>query len=192
MSYDRFVAICHPLHYNVLMTNKLCCEMASCCWAGGFFSMLTTLILVCKLHFCGPHVIDHFFCDFAPILNLSCSDTFVVKLETFIFTSSVTLFPFMFIIGTYICIIITVLKIPTSTGRQKSFSTCSSHLAIVSTYYGTLITVYVVPSRQQSNSINKILSLMYTIVTPVFNPIIYSLRNKEIKIAVLKTLRKAG
>ncbi|XP_075067063.1 olfactory receptor 6N1-like [Mixophyes fleayi] len=192
MSYDRYVAICNPLHYNSLMTSKNCHLLASMCWAGGFFSMLTTLILVCRLHFCGSYEIDHFFCDFAPILDISCSDTFVVKLETFIFDSSVTLFPFIFIIGTYICIIITILKIPSSTGRQKSFSTCSSHLAVVSTYYGTLITVYVVPTRKQSHSINKILSLMYTIVTPVFNPIIYSLRNKEIRTAILKILRKGS
>ncbi|KAM9330819.1 olfactory receptor 6N1-like [Gastrophryne carolinensis] len=189
MSYDRYLAICKPLHYNSLMNFKKCRQLASFCWSGGFSSMLTTLILVCQLHFCGSNVINHFFCDFAPILHISCSDTYVVTLETFIFTSTVTLFPFMFIISTYICIIITILKISSSSGRQKSFSTCSSHLAIVSIYYGTLITVYVVPSKGQSNASNKILSLLYTLVTPVFNPIIYSLRNKDIKEAIVKSIK---
>ncbi|XP_053306897.1 olfactory receptor 11L1-like [Spea bombifrons] len=189
MSYDRYVAICSPLHYHALMRFCVCRQLAALCWAGGFLSMLTTLILVCRLHFCGLSTINHFFCDFAPILEMSCSDTSVVKLETFIFTSSVTLFPFLFIIGTYVFIIITILKIPSSSGRQKSFSTCSSHLAIVSTYYGTLITVYVVPSKGNSNTVNKVLSLMYTMVTPLFNPIIYSLRNQEMKAAILKAIK---
>ncbi|XP_075424077.1 olfactory receptor 5P52-like [Ascaphus truei] len=192
MSYDRYVAICNPLHYSSLMDVKVCYHLAAFSWVGGFASMLTTLILVCQLQFCGPYVIDHFFCDFAPILEISCSDISVVKLETFIFTSSVTLFPFMFIIGTYVCIILTILRIPSSTGRQKSFSTCSSHLTIVSTYYCTLITVYVIPSRGHSNNANKILSLMYTVVTPLFNPIIYSLRNQEIRAAVKKVLHRKG
>ncbi|XP_053555798.1 olfactory receptor 484-like [Bombina bombina] len=186
MSYDRYVAICNPLHYNYFMSFRICYQLAAWCWICGFSSMLTTLILVCQLHFCGPNIIDHFFCDFAPILEISCSDISTVKLETFIFTSSVTLFPFIFIIGTYVYIILTILKIPSTTGRQKSFSTCSSHLTIVSIYYATLITVYVVPSRGKSNTINKILSLMYTIVTPLFNPIIYSLRNQGIKEAIVK------
>ncbi|KAM4707091.1 olfactory receptor 11L1-like [Discoglossus pictus] len=188
MSYDRYLAICDPLHYTCIMDFNKCHQLAACCWVGGFLSMLITLILVCRLHFCGPDVINHFFCDFAPILEISCSDTSVVKLETFIFDFTVTLFPFIFIIGTYICIIITILRIPSSTGRQKSFSTCSSHLAIVSLYYGTLITVYVVPSRGKSNAVNMILSLMYTLVTPLFNPLIYSLRNKEIRTAIEKVL----
>ncbi|KAM4808066.1 olfactory receptor 6N1-like [Rhinophrynus dorsalis] len=190
MSYDRYVAICNPLHYTTLIDFKVCRQMAACCWVGGFFSVMTIFILVCQLHFCGPRMIDHFFCDFAPILEMSCSDTSLVKLQSFIFTSSVTLFPFMFIIGTYVCIIMTILRIPSSTGRQKSFSTCSSHLAIVSTYYGTLITVYVIPSRGNSKTINKILSLMYTMVTPLFNPIIYSLRNQGIRTAIVKVARR--
>ncbi|XP_018079974.2 olfactory receptor 6N1, partial [Xenopus laevis] len=184
MSYDRYVAICKPLHYASIMKFSVCRQIAAWCWIGGFISLLTTLILVCQLHFCGLHFIDHFFCDFAPILDLSCSDTSVVKLETSIFSSSVTLFPFMFITGTYIAIIITVVNMRSSTGRRKSFSTCSSHLAIVSLYYGTLITVYVIPTRGKSKIVNKIVSLMYSIVTPLLNPIIYSLRNKKIKTAI--------
>ncbi|XP_075424078.1 olfactory receptor 11L1-like [Ascaphus truei] len=181
MSYDRYMAICNPLHYASFMNLKVCQELVIWSWVGGFMSMLTTLFLVCQLHFCGPKVIDHFFCDFTPIIELSCSDTYVVKIETYVFSSSVTLFPFVFVIGTYVCIILAILRIPSSTGRQKTFSTCSSHLAVVATYYGTLIAVYVVPNRGLSSTMNKILSLMYTLVTPLFNPIIYSLRNREIR-----------
>ncbi|XP_053555799.1 olfactory receptor 472-like [Bombina bombina] len=188
MSYDRYVAICNPLHYNYFMSFSICYQLAAWCWIGGFSYMLTTLILVCQLHFCGPNIIDHFFCDFAPMLEISCSDVSIVQLEVFISSSLVTLFPFTFIIGTYVYIILTILKIPTTTGRQKSFSTCSSHLTIVTIFYGTLITVYVIPSRGKSNTINKILSLMYTIVTPMFNPVIYSLRNQGIRKAIVKDL----
>ncbi|XP_063312514.1 olfactory receptor 6N1-like [Pelobates fuscus] len=189
MSYDRYVAICNPLHYNYLMDLNVCHQIAATCWAGGFLSMLTTLVLVSRLTFCDPCIIDHFFCDFAPILDISCSDTYLVKIETFIFTSSVSLFTFLFIIATYVAIMITIFRIPFSSGRKKSFSTCSSHLAIVSTYYGTLITVYVVPSGGNSNTTNRSLSLMYTLVTPLFNPIIYSLRNQDIKLAILKLVK---
>ncbi|XP_075067076.1 olfactory receptor 11L1-like [Mixophyes fleayi] len=188
MSYDRYLAICKPLHYISVMSLEFCREIVLCSWICGFASMLITLILVCQLNFCGPKVIDHFFCDFAPIVELSCSDTNVVKIETFIFSSTVTLFPFMFVIGSYVCIILTILKISSSTGRKKAFSTCSSHLAVVCTYYGTLISVYVVPARYYSSESNKIMSLLYTVVTPFLNPVIYSIRNREIRIGIRRLL----
>ncbi|XP_072270013.1 olfactory receptor 6N1-like [Pyxicephalus adspersus] len=190
MSYDRYLAICKPLHYTFLMTFAFCWELALFSWVCAFTSMSITFIMVTQLQFCGPKVIDHFFCDFAPILKLSCSSTDAVEIETFIFTSSVTLFPFLFVIGTYVCIIISIMKIPSSTGRWKAFSTCSSHLAAVCTYYGTLISVYVVPTHNFSSTVRKTLSLIYTVVTPMFNPIIYSLRNQNIKKGVRKCLRK--
>ncbi|KAM8960700.1 olfactory receptor 6C3-like [Pelodytes ibericus] len=181
MSYDRYVAICKPLHYTLTMNLTFCKQLIICSWMSGFTNMLITLIMVCQLHFCGPKTIDHFFCDFAPLVRLSCSDTFAVQTETFVMSTVVTIFPFGFIIGTYVCIINTIKKIHSSTGRQKTFSTCSTHLAVVSTFYGTLITVYVVPDQGLSSSINKILCLIYTVITPLFNPIIYSLRNREIR-----------
>ncbi|KAM4808068.1 olfactory receptor 11L1-like [Rhinophrynus dorsalis] len=188
MSYDRYMAICNPLHYALVMNLRFCQELVICSWTGGFMSMLVILIQVCQLHFCGPKIIDHFFCDFSPMLNLSCSDTFAVKTETFIFTVLAIIFPLVFVIGTYVCIILAILRIPSVTGRKKTFSTCSSHLAVVCTYYGTLIALYVVPHKGLSSTINKILSLMYTVVTPLFNPIIYSLRNQEIKSGLKKIL----
>ncbi|XP_068102042.1 olfactory receptor 11L1-like [Hyperolius riggenbachi] len=189
MSYDRYVAICKPLHYFSVMNVTFCGELILFSWICAFASMSITLILVTQLYFCGLKIIDHFFCDFAPILQLSCSDTYVVEVETFIFTSSVTLFPFMFVIGTYVCIIFAIIKIPSSKGREKTFSTCSSHLAAVCTYYGSLIIVYVVPTHNFSRTASKTLSLIYTVVTPLFNPIIYSLRNKQIKLGVKKCLK---
>ncbi|KAM9330820.1 olfactory receptor 11L1-like [Gastrophryne carolinensis] len=190
MSYDRYLAICKPLHYFSMMSSTFCGQLVCLSWSCAFAAMSITLILVTHLDFCGPKIIDHFFCDFAPILELSCSETYVVEFETFIFTSLVTLFPFAFVIGTYVFIIHAIMKIPSSTGRWKTFSTCSSHLAAVGTYYGTLIIVYEVPTQNMSHTVTKTLSLMYTVVTPLFNPIIYSLRNKQIQISLLSFLRK--
>ncbi|XP_063312510.1 olfactory receptor 11L1-like [Pelobates fuscus] len=179
MSYDRYIAICNPLHYASIMNLHFCKELIVCSWASGFISMLSTLAMISQLKFCGPKFIDHFFCDFAPLVNLSCSDTFVVKTETFVMCSLMIIFSFGFVIGTYVCIINTILKVHSSTGRYKTFSTCISHLASVCTYYGTLTALYGFPVQNLS-SFNKVLSLIYTVVTPLFNPIIYSLRNHEI------------
>ncbi|KAG8455756.1 hypothetical protein GDO86_001808 [Hymenochirus boettgeri] len=188
MSYDRYIAICNPLHYHFTMTLKKCLQLVTYSWIGGFTCLLATLVLIFHLDFCGPQVIDHYFCDFSPLLELSCSDYYFVKTETIFFCFSVTIFPLTFVIGTYVCIILAILKIPSSIGRQKTFSTCSSHLSIVCTYYGTLISLYVVPRRGLSSTNNKILSLIYTVVTPLFNPIIYSLRNREIRTSLHRLL----
>ncbi|KAM4707029.1 olfactory receptor 11A1-like [Discoglossus pictus] len=182
MSYDRFLAICFPLHYMSIMNPSRTLHLIIGSWLGGLISMLGTEVLLCQLQFCDSNVIDHFFCDFVPILNLSSSDTSLIKMETFCFSVANTFFPFGFIIVTYSCIIVTILQIPSVTGRQKAFSTCSSHLAVVSTYYGTLIILYVTPVKRQS--FNKFLSILYTLVTPLLNPIIYTLRNNEIKKAL--------
>ncbi|XP_056374177.1 olfactory receptor 11L1-like [Hyla sarda] len=190
MSYDRYLATCRPLHYFSLMNFKLCCQTAMCSWLAGLAISMVTLILLCKSHFCGPNIIDSFFCDLSPLIELSCSDKFLIEIESFVFASLLTLFPFLFIITTYIIIIYNIFKIPSSTGRKKTFSTCSSHLVVVSIYYGTLIAMYVAPSRRQIFSISKALSLLYTVVTPLFNPIVYSLRNKEIHIALNTMIKR--
>lgn len=184
MSYDRYLAICKPLHYASLINFNVCSHIAAWAWLAGFAISMITLILLCKSDFCGPNVIDNFFCDLTPLIELSCSETFVIELESFLFATLVTLLPFMFIFLSYIFILYNVIKIPSSTGRKKAFSTCSSHLAVVSTYYGTLITMYVVPSNKQIFNISKALSLLYTVVTPLLNPIVYSLRNQEIHNAI--------
>ncbi|XP_073480323.1 olfactory receptor 11A1-like [Aquarana catesbeiana] len=186
MSYDRYLAICKPLHYTAIMDLKLCFYLVIICWSLGFAITLIPVFLMQTLWFCGPNVIDHFFCDLGPLLELSCSDASVVKYEVFVFSSLLTVIPFVLITITYVYIFLTILRITSSTGRQKTFSTCSSHLAVVCTYYGALFVMYVVPSRGHSLNMNKVVSLMYTVVTPLFNPIIYSLRNQEIKLVMKK------
>ncbi|MEE6505965.1 hypothetical protein FKM82_007421 [Ascaphus truei] len=180
MSYDRYLAICKPLHYATIMDFKLCLQLVIWSWLVAFVVTLFVILQISQLQFCGPNVIDHFFCDFAPLLKHSCSDSSFIEIEGFVISTFVALLPFLFIIVTYICISLAILRISSTTGRKKAFSTCSSHLTVVCTYYGPLITIYVVPTRGHTFNINKILSLLYTAVTPFFNPIIYSLRNQEI------------
>ncbi|XP_077118585.1 olfactory receptor 11A1-like [Ranitomeya variabilis] len=188
MSYDRYLAICRPLHYSTIMDDKVCLYLVVGCWFLGFGLTLIPIFLLQTLWFCGPRVIDHFFCDFGPLLELSCSDVSVVKYEVLSLSGIITTIPFVFIVVTYGYIFVTILKITSVTGRKKTFSTCSSHLAVVCTYYGALFVIYVVPRGRYSTTVNKVLSLLYTVITPLFNPIIYGLRNQEIKMAVLNYL----
>ncbi|XP_072006449.1 olfactory receptor 10C1-like [Engystomops pustulosus] len=192
MSYDRYLAICSPLHYFNIMSPRLCYHIVVFCWFLGFVITLVPVLLIQTLWFCGPNVIDHFFCDLGPLLELSCSDVSIVKYEVLSLSGLLTIIPFVFIVVTYGYIFVTIMKITSITGRQKTFSTCSSHLAVVCTYYGALFVIYVVPRRGFSLNVNKVVSLMYSAVTPLFNPIIYGLRNQEIKAAIrnhLYTLR---
>ncbi|KAM4749366.1 olfactory receptor 5P66-like [Rhinophrynus dorsalis] len=183
MSYDRYLAICKPLHYTSIMNFTFCRHLVLCSWILSFFITLIVIILLNRLHFCGPNVIDHFFCDYDPLLQLSCSDTKIVHLLFVLIASPVTMIETVFIISTYCSIFFTILRMYSSTGRQKAFSTCSSHLAVVCTYYGTVTAIYLVPSRGHLFNMNTILSLLYTVVTPLLNPIIYSLKNQEIRTA---------
>ncbi|XP_075715853.1 olfactory receptor 10C1-like [Rhinoderma darwinii] len=186
MSYDRYLAICNPLRYNSIMNHTFCVTSVILIWLVSFMVMLIDVISVYNLHFCGPHVIDHFYCDLEPILQLSCSDTSIIHKQIFILGYFIVMGPFIIIVMSYVYIVITILKIPSNTGRHKAFSTCSSHLIVVSLFYGTLIIVYMFPPRGQSLILSKVLSLMYTVVTPLLNPIIYTLRNKDFKEAFYK------
>ncbi|XP_063819254.1 olfactory receptor 11L1-like [Pseudophryne corroboree] len=190
MSYDRYLAICNPLLYTASMNLCISIKLVCVCWLLGFLVTLNTSLMVFSRDFCGPKLIDHFICELSPLLKLSCSDTYTVEVVIFTLSVPIILLPFILIIMTYICIFITVLKIPSTSGRQKTFSTCSSHLTSVSTYYGTLIAIYVVPRKRHLLSINKALYLLYTVVTPLFNPIIYSLRNQDIRKAITMLLYK--
>ncbi|XP_075701345.1 olfactory receptor 5P55-like [Rhinoderma darwinii] len=180
MSYDRYLAICNPLHYATTMDLDACLRLVGSSWLSGLVITLCTTIMLFDRDFCGPKVIDHFMCELTPLLKLSCSDTFFLEAAIFVLSIPIIIIPFVFIVVTYINIFLTVLKIPSSIGRQKTFSTCSSHLTSVGTYYGTLTIIYVVPRRGHFLSINKTLHLLYAVVTPLFNPIIYSLRNQDI------------
>lgn len=186
MSYDRYLAICKPLSYVSVMGTRLKHNLVTCSWLLSFAITLTIAMLMSNLHFCGPNVIDHFFCDYVPILRLSCSDTRLLQTVDLVLTAPVTLLPFVLIIISYICISIVIVNIPTGSGRQKAFSTCSSHLTVVCIFYLSLISIYLIPSSGNSVVALKILSLMYTVITPSLNPLIYSLRNHEIKATFLK------
>ncbi|XP_068129373.1 olfactory receptor 11L1-like [Hyperolius riggenbachi] len=188
MSYDRYLAICNPLHYTVIMNNFLCLKLSIMSWMLGISTMMASAISIVSLNFCGPNVMDHFFCDVLPLLKLSCSSTIVVNIEVVIFSITVLFLPFLLIIVSYSCVIFTILKIPSATGKHKAFSTCSSHLTVVSIFYVTLICAYGLPNRGQVLNLGKILSICYTLGTPLMNPIIYSLRNKDIKIAFEKLI----
>ncbi|XP_072254942.1 olfactory receptor 11L1-like [Pyxicephalus adspersus] len=189
MSYDRYMAICNPLRYAEIINFQLCRTLVSVSWFLCFTVVLTTVILLCQLDFCGSNTIDHFFCDFDPLVELSCSDTLVVRMEVVILSVPVVASSFSFIIWTYMYIFITIFRISSSAGRQKAFSTCSSHLASVCSYYGPLIVIYMVPYQRNSFNTNKFLSILYTVLTPLFNPIVYSLRNEELRLALWKFLR---
>ncbi|XP_040854234.1 olfactory receptor 6N2-like [Ochotona curzoniae] len=190
MSYDRYLAICRPLLYPIHMTGSLCIMLAASSWLCSFLLTAITTVLMCRLSFCGANEINHFFCDFTPLINLSCMDTSLTETIAFATSSAVTLVPFLLITISYSCILAAILKIPSGTGRRKAFSTCSSHLTVVTVFYGTLIVTYLVPSASSSQLLRKGFSLLYTILTPVVNPIIYSLRNKDIHKALKKCLSK--
>lgn len=189
MSFDRQVAICKPLHYTIIMTFGNQVQIVISCWLLGFMLSFIIYIFLTRLEFCGPNIINHFYCDISPVVELSCSDISAVEWVTSLVSFPVILSPFLFISATYISILRTILKIPTTTGRQKAFSTCSSHLTIVCVYYGTLTSIYIFPPSSHSVNINKGLSLLYTLVTPLFNPLIYSLRNQDIRRAINKQIQ---
>lgn len=190
MSYDRYLAICSPLHYSSIINERLCIILAAIVWTTGIMATVGTLILMSSLQFCKSDGIDHFFCDREPILSLSCSDTTKVKVEALIFSFCITLLPFFIIVWSYFSILRTIFKMITSKERHKTFSTCSSHLIVVSMYYGTLIIMYVVPSNNHSFNFNKLLSLLYIVVTPLLNPIIYSFKNRELRSVLQQCIHK--
>ncbi|KAM8972664.1 olfactory receptor 11L1-like [Pelodytes ibericus] len=186
MAYDRYLAICNPLRYNSLMNIMLCIKLVIISWLLSFSMVLIDTISLFRLQYCKPNIIGHFFCDFAPLPELSCSDTTILHVESFILCVLIAILPLLVIMASYGHIVQAVLRISTISGRLKAFSTCSCHLTIVSLFYGTLIGIYMLPSKVKSLSINKVLSLLYTVIIPMTNPIIYTLRNKDIKKAMIK------
>lgn len=190
MSYDRYLAVCKPLHYPSRMNSKLCLQLGAASWISGFLANSILTFLISNLDFCGPNEIDHFFCDSFPMIKLSCSDSHVAGLVTSAVAGVCSLPPFLLTFSSYLYIIITVMRIPSATGRKKAFSTCSSHLIVVILFYWSILTVYVLPHHDTQISPNKVFSVFYTILTPLVNPLIYSLRNKEVKEALRKQASK--
>ncbi|XP_014429945.1 olfactory receptor 10A2-like [Pelodiscus sinensis] len=190
MSYDRYLAICHPLRYAALMNGRVCCQLVAGSWLYSFLVVGVLNSFLFPLTFCNAKEIDHYFCDFSPMIRLSCDAAWTLQLATLTISAIGTVVPLLLTLASYVCIITTILRIPSSTGRQKAFSTCSSHLMVVTIIYISLIIVYVFPSLTTSTVLHKVFSLFYTVLNPMINPIIYSLRNKEVKESLRKAIGK--
>ncbi|XP_072006612.1 olfactory receptor 10A2-like [Engystomops pustulosus] len=181
MAFDRYQAICNPLRYSLTMGSKTQRFLVCLDWVAGFIVMSISTTAICSLEFCGSSKIDHVFCDLEPIIELSSTETFVVRTIALVITILFCFLPFMLIIASYISIFFTILRISSRTGRLKTFSTCSSHLASVFLYFGSLFIIYLVPSQGNSKKLKKFLSLSFIVLTPMLNPVIYTLRNQDIK-----------
>ncbi|XP_063785687.1 olfactory receptor 10A3-like [Pseudophryne corroboree] len=192
MSYDRYLAICSPLRYTTIMNNILQNSLVIYCWVFGLLVTQVHLSFLWQLQFCGPHIIDHFFCDLVPFVELSCSYTKELQVEILIMAIPTMLIPIILIFLSYICVFITILGISSTTGRKKTFSTCSSHLSVVTVFYGTMIAIYTVPANGRSLTLNKFIALLYIVITPLFNPFVYSLRSKEIRSVIGNLFKTKG
>ncbi|NXT76845.1 O10C1 protein, partial [Zapornia atra] len=181
MAYDRYQAICNPLHYMDIMNKKVCMQLAAFSWICGNLVALGHTAFIFSLPFCGSNVIDHFFCEIQPVLMLVCADTYWNELQIILAAAFVILMPFLLILVSYSLIISTILRIRSAKGRYKAFSTCFSHLTVVTLFYGTAVFIYIRPKSSYSLDVDKVLSLFYSVVTPILNPVIYSLRNREVK-----------
>nr|XP_008531412.1 PREDICTED: olfactory receptor 11H6 [Equus przewalskii] len=188
MAYDRYLAICRPLNYPSIMTGKFCVMLVCVCWVSGFLCYPVPIVLISQLPFCGPNIIDHFVCDPGPLFALACIHAPFTELMCYTFNSIIIFGPFLSILGSYTLVLRAVLRVPSGAGRTKAFSTCGSHLMVVSLFYGTLMVMYVSPTSGNPAGIQKIITLVYSAVTPLLNPLIYSLRNKDMKDALKKVL----
>ncbi|XP_069488899.1 olfactory receptor 5V1-like [Ambystoma mexicanum] len=185
MAYDRFIAICYPLRYTLLMDRKVYLLLAACSWVCGFLNSLVHMILMARLPFCGSNGLQNFFCDIPPLLQLSCGDTHINELVLFTVGGTlVGLIPFLSILVSYIYIAATIVRMRSTPGKQKAFSTCASHLTVVTLFYGAALFTYVRPSSTYVLNRDRVVSVLYSIVTPMLNPLIYSMRSQEMKKAL--------
>nr|XP_033817887.1 olfactory receptor 5F1-like [Geotrypetes seraphini] len=193
MAYDRYVAICYPLNYPIRMNRKVRIQMVIGCWICGFVNSMVQAVSVSRLDYCGPNIVDHFFCDVTPLFKLSCSSTTLSEIVFMIVVVFAGMCPLTFILVTYIRIITAILKMRSTEGRRRTFSTCASHFTVVGLYYGSGIFSYIWPtSTYAMNKDVKVVAVLYTIFTPMLNPLIYSLRNRKVKAALKKIIsRKA-
>ena len=190
MSYDRYVAICKPLHYTTIMSNKICIQLVLSSWMAGFLIIFPGLILGLTLDFCNSNVIDHFYCDTVPLLQISCTDTHLFEMLSFILALMTLLITLVLVILSYTYIALTIIKIPSANQRKKAFSTCSSHMIVISLSYGSCIFMYVKPSAKQRISLVKGVAVLNTSVAPLLNPFIYTLRNQQVKQAFKNLLQR--
>ncbi|XP_037377281.1 olfactory receptor 10AG1-like [Talpa occidentalis] len=190
MAYDRYVAICNPLLYPVIMNDRLCMQMAVACWTTAIPVHIGFTSMVFSSTFCGCNHLDHFFCEAPAVVQLICGDAFMIEMLLYLITTLVASIPSFLIVGSYVKIVSTILRLPSATGRAKAFSTCFSHLMVVTLFYGSGICVYFKSKNSRSTGMDKFLSLFYTILIPILNPIIYCLRNKDAMVALEKFLHK--
>ncbi|XP_030043819.1 olfactory receptor 49 [Microcaecilia unicolor] len=191
MSFDRYVAICHPLRYSAIMSQKLCMHLVLGSWLGGFLDTIVQSAMTWRLPFCGPNVINHYFCDVEPLLKLACGDITLIGKLDFAFASTVVLGSLFWSLISYTCIGIAIARIPSAEGRRKAFNTCASHITVVALVYGSCIFMCARPAEDAALDSNKIVALVNSILTPLLNPFIYSLRNKSVKDALKQALSKS-
>ncbi|XP_043762849.1 olfactory receptor 2W1-like [Cervus elaphus] len=190
MSYDRFSAVCKPLHYMTIMNSQLCQGLVGTAWVVGVINCMILSPYAMSLPRCGNHHLDHFFCEMSAMIKIACVDTTAMEVTTFAMCLIIVLAPLLLILVSYGFIAVAVLKIKSATGRQKAFGTCSSHLIVVSIFYGTVVYMYIQPGNSPNQNEGKLLSIFYSIVTPSMNPLIYTLRNKEFKGAIKRLIGK--
>ncbi|XP_052028465.1 olfactory receptor 2A12 [Apodemus sylvaticus] len=190
MSYDRFVAICHPLKYMLIMSWRVCTILATTCWVFSFLLASLHITLILRLPFCGPQKVHHFFCQIMSVFRLACADTRLNQVVLFAGSVMVLLGPLCLVLVSYTRILMAILRIQSGEGRRKAFSTCSSHLCVVGLFFGCAIAMYMAPKSKHSQEQRKILSLFYSLFNPMLNPLIYSLRNTEVKGALRRALWK--
>ncbi|XP_066468767.1 olfactory receptor 10R2-like [Tiliqua scincoides] len=188
MGYDRYVSICKPLHYQILMNQRICNKMVAFAATAGFSFSTSETIIIFTLPFCGPNRIDHFFCDLAPLLKLACARNYIGEIVIFIISLLVVLLSFCLIILSYTLIVKTILEIPTTIGKHKAFSTCASHLIVVVVHFGCASIIYLRPKSSYTLDADTFIAFCYTMVTPLLNPVVYSLRNKDMQKALKKSL----
>ncbi|XP_009665717.1 olfactory receptor 2D2-like [Struthio camelus] len=190
MAYDRYVAICHPLQYAAVMSKKLCSHMVAASWISSLLSSMVINSLTFRLPFCGPDTLNHYFCEVPAVLALACADIALTEMVVFAFSILIVFIPFLLIITSYGRILLTILQIQSAHGQSKAFSTCGSHLMVVTIFYGTAICMYMNPKSRSPRDTDKVVAVFYTIVAPMLNPLIYSLRNKDIKCALRRAVSR--
>ncbi|KAM4038504.1 putative olfactory receptor 2B8 [Anomaloglossus baeobatrachus] len=190
MAYDRYVAICSPLHYSNIMHPILCMKMATGSWVIGFINSIINSVYTLQLPFCGPNVVNHFFCEVPTLMELACTDTSLHRTVLFFCAIVVAVLPFFVIFFTYVDIISSIMKIRTTKGRRKAVSTCASHVIVFGLFYGTIFFMYLRPGTIHVSNQDKMATLFYSIITPMLNPLIYTLRNKDVKLALKETIGK--
>ncbi|XP_048197346.1 olfactory receptor 6C75 [Perognathus longimembris pacificus] len=190
MSYDRYVAICKPLHYTTIMSSKVCILLVFSCWLAGFLIIFPPVMLLLQLDFCASNIIDHFICDSSPILQLSCSNTHFLEVMAFLLAVVTLMVTLTLVILSYANIIRTILRIPSTSQRKKAFSTCSSHMIVVSLSYGSCIFMYIKPSARERVTLSKGVAVLNTSVAPLLNPFIYTLRNQQVKQAFKRMVHR--